>query len=209
MHEYDVNERKEEPASLPPTQNETTEINSQLRQDQQNQEQENPLRQQDNSHPPQNNPINQQEKDTLQVSVLYPLVVCAQLADSQLVLTADTPKLSPVKKRQRRVYVADTLRCYSLRSRQEPATKDPLEGGLKQPDVVPPPPPVQAPSPTPTESTEYTPPGRTRCARLHCSRSRHLHMLQTNIVISVTIRLYNTAVVTCVQIARLGYHKSD
>ncbi|EDX14829.1 GD21429 [Drosophila simulans] len=152
MHEYDVNERKEEPASLPPTQNDTTdtEINSQLLQDQRNQEQ-------DNSQPPQENPNNQQEKDTLHVSVLYPLVVSAQLADSQPILTANSPKLSPVKKRQRRVYVADTSRCYSLRSRQEPATKDPLEGDLKQPDVAPPPPPLQAPSPTPTESTEYTP----------------------------------------------------
>ncbi|XP_017083202.1 ubiquitin carboxyl-terminal hydrolase 1 [Drosophila eugracilis] len=176
MHEYDVNERKEEPASLPPTQIETSDTVSNI---QGNQQQDQPKEEQDQQVSQENiiqhlqdlpnkeheqlnlqpdQPDQQQQAHIFEVSILYPLVVCGQVAPSQTILIADPSKSSPVKKRQRRVYVADTSRCSSLRSRQESATKDPLEVGLKQPEVAPPPALVQAPSPTPTEYTEYTPP---------------------------------------------------
>ncbi|KAH8346526.1 hypothetical protein KR084_002374 [Drosophila pseudotakahashii] len=157
MHEYDVNERKEEPASLPPTQNETSDTvsNSQDKQQQEDQ----PKQQEDQQDSPENkSQLQQEEEDIFEVSILYPVVVCDQVAPSQATVTADTPNSSPVKKRQRRVYVADSTRCSSLRSRQESTSKDSLEVGLKQPEVAPPPAPVQAPSPTPTETTEYITP---------------------------------------------------
>ncbi|XP_044314789.1 ubiquitin carboxyl-terminal hydrolase 1 [Drosophila rhopaloa] len=166
MHEYDVNERKEEPASLPPNQINTSNSDKQLLQDQLNQEQEQPNQQQEvqdwhSSHcqPIQDQPNQQEEEqqDFFQASILYPLVVFDQVAARQVIPIEDSPKSSPVKKRQRRVYVADSSRCSSLRSRRESATKDPVEVGPKQPEVTPPVAPVQAPSPTPTESSEYIP----------------------------------------------------
>ncbi|XP_016952559.1 ubiquitin carboxyl-terminal hydrolase 1 [Drosophila biarmipes] len=182
MHEYDVNERKEEPASLPPTQNETcdTVSNSQdkpqqqqedLAKQQQQEQQESPENS-EKSQLLQDQPNQQQEKQDLlcetsqdlqdqpeqHPTILYPLVVCDQVAATQYIVKAETPDSSPLKKRQRRVYVADSSRCSSLRSRRESTTQDALEVGLKQPEVAPQPAPVQPPSPTPTESTEYIPP---------------------------------------------------
>lgn len=180
MHEYDVNERKEEPASLPPTQNKTSEKVTNSQDKPQQQEDQSKQQQQDQQESPENKsqlllqdqPNQQQEKqdsysessqalqdqpDQLQ-TILYPVVICDQVAATQESVIANTPNSSPAKKRQRRVYVADTSRCSSLRSRQESTTKDSLEVGLKQPEVAPQPAPVQPPSPTPTESTEYVPP---------------------------------------------------
>jgi len=182
MHEYDVNERKEEPASLPPTQNKTSEKVTNSQDKPQQQEDQSKQQQQDQQESPENKsqlllqdqPNQQQEKqdsysessqalqdqpDQLQ-TILYPVVICDQVAATQESVIANTPNSSPAKKRQRRVYVADTSRCSSLRSRQESTTKDSLEVDLKQPEVAPQPAPVQPPSPTPTESTEYIPPGR-------------------------------------------------
>ncbi|KAH8278860.1 hypothetical protein KR018_010493 [Drosophila ironensis] len=161
MHEYDVNERKEEPASLPPTPHDTSNhiiggsAQSCAQQDQAPPQQD----QQDNE------PLTRLPEETgshlTDSQTLYPFI--RELID-QAVESAE-PELEPEannsgkKKRQRRVYTVNPSRCASLRSRQEPAASDvAAEVCSKQPPTPPTVATAQAASPTPTEPIEYIPP---------------------------------------------------
>ncbi|KAH8382724.1 hypothetical protein KR009_004924 [Drosophila setifemur] len=162
MHENDVNERKEEQVSLPLTSSNNS-SNATSNSDTYNQDlQDTPLVVliEGPSCP---------ERLTGLSPVclaLYPLVleVLDQVvAPPQFIESIEQDKasesLSPRKKRQRRVYVANSARCSSLRSRQEPAPTEGPEGDLKQASSTPPPAaPAQVASPTPTEPTEYIKP---------------------------------------------------
>ncbi|KAH8341071.1 hypothetical protein KR067_005367 [Drosophila pandora] len=166
MHEYDVNERKEAPASLPPKEHDDS-SNTILK----NRSSSKSLQVQVNLHRDKSiTGAVQDQIGTAEVSkvdklsptslTLYPLVV--QLVDKAVApqapqapqaIAEKESNASPKRKRQRRIYAADPTRCSSLRSRQEPAIIDLTEGATsKQPPT---PPPAQAASPTPTEPTEY------------------------------------------------------
>ncbi|XP_020811800.1 ubiquitin carboxyl-terminal hydrolase 1 [Drosophila serrata] len=166
MHEYDVNERKEEPASLPlprsdtsdtrSTNNSETQISQQDLQLQTQQEQQ--QEQQEEQHQPQEQLQEQQEEHTKSLPLL-PQVL--ELIDRVVVANSEVVELSePQKKRQRRVYVANSTRCASLRSQNKPPPPPPGgEGEVKPPSPSSLPPAQAAASPTPTESPiEYIKP---------------------------------------------------
>lgn len=176
MHEYDVNERKEAPASLPPKQHDSS--NTILT----NRSSFKSLQVQVNLHRDKSltganiedrigtaaaAAVSRVPNLSPKCLTLYPLVVqlvdkavapqAPQATQASQAIAETEPNASPKRKRQRRIYAADPTRCSSLRSRQEPAIIDLTEGATsKQP---PSPPPAQAASPTPTEPTEYIHPG--------------------------------------------------
>ncbi|XP_022215263.2 uncharacterized protein LOC111069488 [Drosophila obscura] len=190
MQENDLNERQEEPASLPPTSNDTNNKNTGCidsnelqipseavtvtvtdQQQQQPQEDtedtqitEQVIDSSTTADTETGDTTRPERLSTLSLIGLYPAI--SEAADKVVDQAVDEPSSSsvvdpdrdelllqtPRRKRQRRVYTADTSRCSSLRSRQE--SKDTSEAGLKQVPTTPPPAQV-ASSPTPTESTEY------------------------------------------------------
>ncbi|KAH8272073.1 hypothetical protein KR026_002440 [Drosophila bipectinata] len=164
MHEYDVTKRKEEQASLPPNEHDSS--NTILK----NKNSRKSLQDQVTKHQDKSpTGITEDRIGTAsevgnlspRFRTIYPFVI--ELIDqavapqaSPQVITEKVPKALPIRKRQRRIYAADPTRCSSLRSRQEPAAADGQEGTTaKQPPTPPPAAPAQAASPTPTEPTEY------------------------------------------------------
>ncbi|XP_026840461.1 uncharacterized protein LOC6595231 isoform X1 [Drosophila persimilis] len=186
MQENDLNERQEEPASLPPTSNDTNNKNTSCNDSSELQISSESVTVTDQQQPqvaieepqiaeqvdssttanPDTGDTTRPERlsPTLPLVALYPAIF--EVADKVVDQAVDEPSsvvgpdrdellpLTPKRKRQRRVYIADTSRC--LRSRQE--SKDTTEAGSKQVPTTPTPPPTQVASPTPTESTEYIKP---------------------------------------------------
>ncbi|KAH8283995.1 hypothetical protein KR054_006714 [Drosophila jambulina] len=155
MHEYDVNERKEEPASLPlpssdtsdtrSTSNSETPISQQALQVRTQQEQQEKQEQQPQQEHTKGLPL------LPEVLELIDRVVVANPEDVQIV--------EPQKKRQRRVYVASSTRCASLRSQNKPPPGAEVEVKPQPPSPSSLPPAQAAASPTPTESPlEYIKP---------------------------------------------------
>ncbi|KAH8232215.1 hypothetical protein KR032_002227 [Drosophila birchii] len=148
MHEYDVNERKEEPPSLPLPSSDTSDTRSSS----------------NNETPVSQEVLQQQEQQEEHTKglPLFPQVL--ELVDRVVVANPEViQKGEPQKKRQRRVYVASSTRCASLRSQQKPTPPPPPggEGEVKQQPPSPSslPPAQAAASPTPTESViEYIKP---------------------------------------------------
>ncbi|XP_017023758.1 ubiquitin carboxyl-terminal hydrolase 1 [Drosophila kikkawai] len=142
MHEYDVNERKEEPASLPLPSSDTSDTRS-------TSNSEAPISQ----HGLQKQTQQEQQEERANSLSLFPEVI--ELTDC---VVGPNPEFvhigEPQKKRQRRVYVASSTRCASLRSQNKPPPPPPAgEGEVKQqtPSPVSLLPAQAAASPTPTE----------------------------------------------------------
>ncbi|XP_034664731.1 uncharacterized protein LOC117899072 isoform X2 [Drosophila subobscura] len=170
MQENDLNERQEEPDSLPHTSNDTNNKNTSCTDSSKLQTPSEAVTVTvTDQQQPQDTKDTQITKQVDSSTTAYPEAgdttrtespdkVVDQSVDEQSSSIVDTDREAtlqqiPRRKRQRRVYIADTSRCYSLRSRQ--GSKDTAETGSKQVPTTPPPAQV-ASSPTPTESTEYT-----------------------------------------------------
>lgn len=181
MHEYDVNERKEEPASLPLPSSDTSDRNRnrststsdtpssqhtlhlQTHQEGTHQDQD----QQEQRHQPQQD----QQGQRIESVALFPQVL--ELVDRVVVANQEDVQIKePQKKgRKRRVYVASSTRCASLRSQHKPppgAAKDVAEGEVKPRSPSPLPPAQAAASPTPTEHFEYIKPGGSPLKSINC-----------------------------------------